>query len=41
MATAADHTIAEVESVVPLGAIDPDDVHTPGIYVDAFVGPNG
>jgi 3-oxoadipate CoA-transferase alpha subunit len=41
MATAANHTIAEVESVVPLGAIDPDDVHTPGIYVDAFVGPNG
>jgi 3-oxoadipate CoA-transferase alpha subunit len=39
MATAADHTIVEVESVVPLGAIDPDDVHTPGIYVDAFVVP--
>ena len=40
MAMAADHTIAEVESVVPLGDIDPDDVHTPGIYVDAFVGPD-
>jgi len=39
MAMAADHTIVEVESVVPLGAIDPDDVHTPGVYVDAFVGP--
>jgi 3-oxoadipate CoA-transferase, alpha subunit len=41
MATAADHTIVEVESVVPLGAIDPDDVHTPGIYVDKFVVPKG
>lgn len=40
MAMAADRTIVEVESIVPLGAIDPDDVHTPGIYVDAFVGPN-
>ncbi|MGH7714880.1 MAG: 3-oxoacid CoA-transferase subunit A [Vulcanimicrobiaceae bacterium] len=40
MAMAAERTIVEVESVVPLGAIDPDDVHTPGIYVDAFVGPN-
>lgn len=37
MATAARFTIAEVEHVVPAGAIDPDDVHTPGCYVDRFV----
>ena len=33
MATAARVTIAEVEEVVEPGAIDPDDVHTPGIFV--------
>ncbi|MCD7100280.1 CoA transferase subunit A [Stenotrophomonas sp. MMGLT7] len=29
--------IAEVEEVVPLGALDPDQVHLPGIYVDRIV----
>ncbi len=29
--------IAEVEEVVEVGAIDPDHVHLPGIYVDAIV----
>ena len=33
MATAAKTTIAEVEHLVPVGEIDPDAVHTPGIYV--------
>ena len=33
MATAAKITIAEVEQLVPVGSIDPDDVHTPGIFV--------
>ncbi|MGE3276224.1 MAG: CoA transferase subunit A [Vicinamibacterales bacterium] len=33
MATAARETIAEVEELVPAGRIDPDAVHTPGIYV--------
>jgi 3-oxoacid CoA-transferase subunit A len=33
MATAARVTIAEVERLVEPGAIDPDHVHTPGIYV--------
>lgn len=33
MATAARTTIAEVENLVPVGSIDPDHVHTPGIYV--------
>ena len=33
MASAARTTIAEVDQLVPLGALDPDDIHTPGIYV--------
>jgi 3-oxoacid CoA-transferase subunit A len=33
MATAAKITIAEVEHLVPVGEIEPDAVHTPGIYV--------
>jgi 3-oxoacid CoA-transferase len=33
MAAAARTTIAEVEHLVPAGAIDPDQVHTPGIFV--------
>jgi 3-oxoacid CoA-transferase subunit A len=37
MATAADHVIAEVEEIVELGALDPDCVHTPGIFVDAIL----
>ena len=37
MATAAKVTIAEVEEIVPAGTFDPDEVHTPGIYVDRIV----
>ncbi len=33
MATAARVTIAEVEELVDAGEIDPDHIHTPGIYV--------
>jgi 3-oxoacid CoA-transferase subunit A len=33
MATAAKVTIAEVEHLVPVGEIEPDAVHTPGVYV--------
>lgn len=33
MAMAGKITIAEVEELVPAGALDPDNVHTPGIYV--------
>jgi len=33
MATAAKITIAEVEHLVEVGEIDPDLVHTPGVYV--------
>jgi 3-oxoacid CoA-transferase subunit A len=38
MATAAKITIAEVEELVEPGAIDPDHVMTPGIYVKRVVG---
>lgn len=37
MATAAAVTVVEVEEIVPLGSIDPDCVHTPGIYVQRIV----
>jgi 3-oxoacid CoA-transferase subunit A len=33
MATAARHTMAEVEELVEPGALDPDGIHTPGIFV--------
>jgi 3-oxoacid CoA-transferase subunit A len=36
MATAADYTIAEVEELVELGELNPDCIHTPGIFVDAI-----
>jgi 3-oxoacid CoA-transferase len=37
MATAADVVVAEVEEIVPVGALDPNEVHTPGVYVDYLV----
>jgi 3-oxoacid CoA-transferase subunit A len=41
MATAADYVVAEVEHLVELGELDPDCVHTPGIYINAiFQGQN-
>lgn len=33
MCRAAKVTIAEVEEIVPIGALDPDQIHVPGIYV--------
>jgi len=33
MATAGKLTIAEVEELVPNGTLDPDQIHTPGIFV--------
>jgi len=33
MATAGKVTIAEVEELVPAGELDPNSIHTPGIYV--------
>ena len=41
MATAAEVTIAEVEELVDPGELDPNEVQTPGIYVDRIiVGPH-
>ena len=37
MATAARVTIAEIENLVEIGAMNGDDVHTPGIYVHGVV----
>jgi 3-oxoacid CoA-transferase subunit A len=37
VATAGKITIAEVEEIVPMGTLDPDNIHTPGIYVQRIV----
>lgn len=37
MATAAKITIAEVEEIVEIGSLDPDTIHTPGIYVHRLI----
>jgi len=36
-ATCGKVTVAEVEELMPVGSIDPDQVHTPAIYVDRIV----
>ena len=37
MATAGRVTVAEVENLVEPGAINPDHIHTPGIFVDRII----
>ena len=37
MATAAKATVAEVEELVPTGSLDPDQIHTPGIFVQRII----
>jgi 3-oxoacid CoA-transferase subunit A len=37
MATAGKVTVVEAEEIVPEGSLDPDTIHTPGIYVDRIV----
>ncbi len=37
MATAGKVTVAEVEELVELGQLDPDSIHTPGIYVQRII----
>jgi len=37
MASASRFTVAEVEQLVPAGEIDPDQIHTPGIFVKRIV----
>ncbi len=37
IATCGKITVAEVEELVEIGQIDPDQIHTPGIYVDRII----
>lgn len=37
IATCATITVAEVEELVEVGELDPDSIHTPGIYVDRII----
>src|SRR5688572_8320392 len=37
IATCGKATVAEVEQLVEVGELDPDQIHTPGIYVDRIV----
>ena len=37
MATAGKTTVVEVEEIVPVGSLDPDGIHTPGIFIDRIV----
>lgn len=37
MATCAEVTIVEVEQIVPAGQINPDHIHTPGIFVQRII----
>ena len=37
VATAGKMTVAEVEQLVPAGELDPDHIHTPGIFVSRIV----
>jgi len=37
MATASKFTVAEVEEIVPVGSLDPDCVHVPGIYIKRLI----
>jgi 3-oxoacid CoA-transferase subunit A len=37
MATAGKTTVAEVEEIVPVGKLDPDTIHTPGIFVQRII----
>jgi 3-oxoacid CoA-transferase subunit A len=37
MATAGKVTVVEVDEIVPTGSLDPDAIHTPGVYIDRIV----
>jgi 3-oxoacid CoA-transferase subunit A len=37
MATAGRITLAEVEELVEVGTLDPDHIHTPGIFVNRII----
>jgi acetate CoA/acetoacetate CoA-transferase alpha subunit len=37
MAMAADYVVAEAEEIVDTGELDPNEIRTPGVFVDAVV----
>ena len=37
MATAGKITVVEVEEILKVGELDPDQIHTPGIYVNRII----
>lgn len=37
MATAGRVCVAEVEEIVPMGSLDPDQIHLPGVYVNRLI----
>lgn len=37
MAMAAKTTVCEVEEIVPTGSLDPDNIHTPGIFIHRLI----
>ncbi|HSH43439.1 MAG TPA: 3-oxoacid CoA-transferase subunit A [Arenicellales bacterium] len=37
MAMAADYVVVEAEEIIATGELDPNEVHTPGVFVDAVV----
>jgi 3-oxoacid CoA-transferase subunit A len=37
MATASYNTVAEVEEIVPVGSLDPDAIHVPGIFIKRLI----
>ncbi len=41
VAMAGDITIAEVEEIVPLGSLDPEEIITPGVFVDYVIPSKG
>jgi acetate CoA/acetoacetate CoA-transferase alpha subunit len=41
VAMAGDITIAEVEEIVPMGSLDPDEIITPGVFVDYVIPSKG
>ncbi|MBM4762024.1 CoA transferase subunit A [Bacillus sp. B15-48] len=41
VAMAGDYTIAEVEEIVPLGNLNPEEIVTPGVYVDMVIPSSG
>lgn len=41
MAMAGKVTVAEVEEMVPTGSLDPDQIHTPGIFVQRIIACDG